>query len=161
MHGTITHGPQLIELLALARPDHTIPGQGQQPRMLAGAANLDPARSDQLRGQRLTKPARLEQRRIRIRIDVGFGLGAVQDEQRFMVQQEAEVRRPARQLPDPLVYPGLAHNGGSSEYSEILHFPAEGPEQTFAEQPAPLVRRYRKKPTYTYPSCRYRARPVV
>jgi hypothetical protein len=122
MHGLVAHGPQLVELLALTGPDHAIPGQGQQPRMLAGAADLDPARGDQLRGQRLTEPARLEQRRIRIRIDVGFGLGPVQDEQRFMIQQEAEIRRSARQLPDPLVHPCLTHNGGSSEHAGILHF---------------------------------------
>lgn len=48
-----------------------------------------------------------------------------------MVQQEAEVGRPSRQLPDPLVHPCLAHSGESSEHSEILHFRQKVPGQAF------------------------------
>ena len=66
MHGPVAHGPQLVELLPLAGPDHAIAGQSHQPRVLGSAADLDPARGDQLGGQRLAELARLEQRRIRI-----------------------------------------------------------------------------------------------
>jgi hypothetical protein len=38
VHGLVAHSPQLIELLALARPDYTIPGQGGV--LLEGQADL-------------------------------------------------------------------------------------------------------------------------
>lgn len=42
-------------------------------------------------------------------------------------RQRALTNARARQLPDPLVHPCLAHSGGSSEHSEILHFRRKAP----------------------------------
>jgi len=104
MNSSVTHTADIVKCLADVTVQETFPVKSTQSVDLPVTLNANPAPLNKVTGENLAELPGLEDRNAWVGKHRCFRSGSVQDEQRFMWQQEPEVRRRPGEFPDPLVH---------------------------------------------------------